>query len=142
MCPTVVVLDTERLMKAFRQHAAQSGKPIDFPDEMVAEVVTCLRHARRATSRLDSLLFSMIVNDFDHRYAMYVDGAVITFIQDLGELLMESVVHHNLYDHHGTLPYRYREPRTNDFNCIVLQRSDYVQQARPLLRDQSRAVHF
>jgi hypothetical protein len=125
MWPTVIVLDTERLMKAFRQHAAQSGKPLDFPDEMVAEIVSCLRHARRATHRLDSLLFSLVISDFDHRYAMYVDGAVITFVQDLGELLIEQIHHHNLYDDHGVLPYRYREPRSHDFNCVVLKRRTY-----------------
>jgi len=142
MGPTVIVLDTERIMKAFRQHAAQSGKPLDFPDEMAAEIITCMRHARRATSRLDSLLFSIVINDFDHRYSMYTDGAVVTFIQELGELVMEQLDHHQLYDHHGVLHYRYREPRSYDFNCLVLVRSDYVYHPRPRLIDQPRAQHI
>jgi len=132
MWPSVIVLDTQRIMKAFREHAEQSGKPLDFPDEMVREIVVCLRHARRATLRLDQLMWCILSNEFEHHYAAYADSTVLVFIEELGNVLMDSIIRHNLYDQYGTLHYRYLEPRVVDFNCIILKRSENVGSDDPL----------
>lgn len=142
MWPTVIVLDTTRIMQAFRRHAVESGKPRDFPDEVAAEIVRCLRHARKAAMRLDQFIFAALTNDYEESLNPYLDGTAITFIQELGEYLLNQVVKHNLYDDRGVLHYRYREPRLNDFNCIVLQRSDHGLASTPVQRQTAQIRHF
>jgi len=122
--PTIVVLDTERIMKAFREHAMNTGKPHDLPDDIANEVVIAIKQRDRAHLRLDDLVLSMLIKDFHYPYGDFIDSTVASFTEELGRAVIQQLLKHRLYNRHGYLPYRHKTPRDPRFNCLILKRID------------------
>lgn len=131
--PTVVVLETTGVMRRFRQYAERTGKHRDLPDDMVDQVIYCLKKRDRAELRLDELVTSIAHGDFEYPLGDCIDDGVGLLVLELGEIVFAQLIHHCLYDEYGDLPYRHMLPRERNFNNVILRRNDRGSYGHPML---------
>jgi hypothetical protein len=133
MWPTLIVLDTNKSMKALRHFVSRSGKPHDLADDLVDDIVHRIRHRQRAQMRLDELSLSIMLNDYEELEDTggHVDKAILPFVDDLARVITEQVALHCLYDEDGFLPYTFKRPKELEFNDVILKRIDREQFKKP-----------
>jgi hypothetical protein len=131
--PNVVVLDTSRIMRRFRQLVKDTGKPRFLPDDMVGEILYCYKHRDRAEARLDDFMMKVAFGSGEEGvYEKVIDGDVANLVFELGEHILIQLNYHYLYDEYGDLPYRHAQAREMNFNDVILRRINSDDYGRPM----------
>lgn len=131
--PEFIIMDTSKEVGLFRRHVEEFGKPAALVDDVLQEIMTCLKWRGRAETRIDSMVAAMLNRDFTYDcniqtiedYNNCVDEGVVGFVLEIGDKVREQLKAMQVYEASGTgrLLYDYYPAKKEGFNDIILKKN-------------------
>lgn len=121
MIPEFLILDTGTLLLTFKKMATANREYDHFIDDVVAEIIVCLRNVGLGPGRLNEFVRGI---HYEHsaQYAQSIPGEYAMPILELGICILKQLKDLQAYGQWDELRYRYYMSDTVVTNCVILKR--------------------
>lgn len=117
--PSTIILDTSIFLGGFREFAVENGRNYWFVEDMVQEVIHCIRYRPKAERRLDNFAAEVLLGEVEYEDGI-IEKCYAIKILELGELLIKLLDELGAYDN-GSLHYRVSVTSNLKLNDVVLK---------------------
>lgn len=120
LSPSTIILDTSTCVSSFRDFAVENGRSYWFVEDMIQEIIHCIRYRPKAESRLNEFAAEVLLDAVEYEDGL-IEGIYGMKILELGELLIILLDEIGAYEN-GSLHYRISVTSNLKLNDVVLKR--------------------